>query len=116
MTYTPEQIARVCHHANRALQALHGDAVPSQPWDSETEETRRSAIAGVTFALKGGTPEDQHEEWVRHKTEAGWTYGPVKDADARTHPCLVPYAELPPQERVKDAVFTAVVTAMRTAG
>lgn len=34
--------------------------------------------------------------------QAGWRYGPRKDNDAKTHPCLVPYAQLPPDEQDKD--------------
>lgn len=32
MTYTDEDVARVVHEANRALQEIHGDECPSPPW------------------------------------------------------------------------------------
>ena len=33
----------------------------------------------------------------------GWTYGPPpKDNEKRTHPLLVPYSELPEEEKDKD--------------
>ena len=48
------------------------------------------------------TPEENHENWMRMKTEQGWVYGPVKDAVAKTHPDLIPYDELPEVERKKD--------------
>ena len=35
----------------------------------------------------------------------GWVYGPTKDAATKTHPCCVPYTELPPIQKVKDAYF-----------
>lgn len=62
--YTAEQIARVCHAANAELQKIAGDPCPSLPWDAETTETRRSAIAGVGAALDGMTPEELHAEWA----------------------------------------------------
>lgn len=51
---------------------------------------------------------------MRDKLTAGWVYGPEKQPDANppTHPCLVPYADLPPVQRVKDGIFRSVVLAM----
>lgn len=38
----------------------------------------------------------------------GWVYGEMYDKDAKTHPDLVPYAELQQQEQDKDAIFVAL--------
>lgn len=104
-----EAIARVCHDANRAWQIATGDPAPSPTWDEAPEWQRESARLGVRDALRGLTPEALHERWSAHKLAEGWLYGEVKDADARTHPCLVPYDELPPEQRAKDALFGAIV-------
>jgi hypothetical protein len=112
MTYTGEEIARLVHEANRALQAEQGDDAPSLPWDSETAHVRATCLDGVRRAMAGETPERHHEAWCEFKRAAGWVHGPVKDAAARTHPCLVPYDQLPRCQQVKDAVFLAVVRAM----
>jgi hypothetical protein len=42
----------------------------------------------------------------------GWTYGQVKGAHAKTHPCCVPYEELPVEQRRKDALFKAIVASV----
>ena len=110
--WTPEQIAAVCHDANRRLQFIHGDPAPSLPWECETQEIRQSAIAGVIAVLGGATPEELHANWCRGKAADGYRRGEFKDEAARTHPALVPYADLPPEQRVKDAVFAAIVRAM----
>lgn len=55
----------------------------------------------------------QHEAWSRDKIADGWAYVPVKDATAKTHPALVPYDQLPEGTRRKDALFRAVVAALR---
>ena len=66
------------------------------------------------FAMQNSdaSPSAQHEAWMRDKVADGWVYGPVKDADAKTHPCMVPYDQLPPEQRVKDHVFKAIVNAL----
>lgn len=111
-TYTNEEIARVIHEANSALQAIQGDPAPSLPWDCETDELRQGVIDGVAYARGGVTTEAVHEEWARDKREHGWTWGPVKDPAAKTHPCLVPYDELPDYQRDKNRVFVALVRAL----
>lgn len=105
-------IARVCHAANRALQQIDGDPSPSPPWEDAPDWQQLSTLDGVAQALAGATPEQLHERWCEVKRGAGWTYGPIKDADTRTHPCLLPYAELPADQRAKDTVFHAIVAAL----
>jgi len=111
---TAEQIARVCHEANRAHCMNAGDH--SQPtWDMAPEWQKKSAIEGVERALADPTqtPEKSHEEWAKAKLDSGWTYGPKKAPDLMQHPCLVPYDRLPDADRVKDSLFLAVVDALR---
>lgn len=109
-------IARICHEANRAYCLMLGDT--SQPrWEDAPEWQRESAIAGVFHHLDGAitSPEESHQSWMAHKLDAGWVYGPVKDPAAKTHPCLVPYSELPEEQRMKDAIFTAIVAVFKKA-
>ena len=105
-----ERIARFAHEINRAYCGATGDA--SQPaWSDAPEWQRDSARAGVVRALTdpGVTPEAMHAAWSDQKLRDGWRYGEVKDPEAKTHPCLVPYQELPLTQRVKDHLFLAVV-------
>ena len=115
--YTNEEIARVCHEANRAMQIIQMDpTVPviSVPWDLLDEETRQSAVDGVTNIITGSvsTPEESHESWCKFKTEHGWELGPAKDEVLKQHPCLVPYGELPVEQQDKDHLFFAIVGAL----
>lgn len=109
---TIEQIAEVCHEANRALQRLNGEVV-NFPWESTSESLRASAIEGVRAAIDGATPRELHEKWVDHKSAEGWTYGPVKDFAKKEHPCFLPYDELPESQQIKDRLFLAIVGALR---
>jgi len=59
--------------------------------------------------IEGKTPEEGHEGWLRIKEKEGWVYGPVKDTVAKTHPCMLPYNELPADQRFKDTLFSLAV-------
>ena len=50
--------------------------------------------------------------WTQNKINDGWTYGPIKDAVNKTHPCLVPFNQLEPAQQAKDFIFKAVVNAL----
>lgn len=111
-------IAMVCHEANRAWCLTDGDT-SQKPWTEAEQWQRDSAIKGVIFTVGNPDAPDsaQHDAWLADKVRDGWTYGPVKDADAKTHPCIVPFAELPDFQRKKDTLFRAIVNALRpTAG
>lgn len=108
-----EDIARVAHEVNRAYCAAIGD--DSQPtWAEAPEWQRSSAIEGVRFHTSADHgPEASHESWMRQKLAEGWKYGPVKDPEAKTHPCIVPFNELSDKQQAKDFLFRAVVHALR---
>lgn len=113
----PVAIAMVCHEINAAYCNAIGDS-SQLSWADAPLEIRQSAIKGVEFKLANpdATPEQQHNAWCSDKIKAGWAYGPVKDAVARTHHCLVPYSALPLEQRVKDHLFCAVVSSMSGLG
>ena len=43
-----------------------------------------------------------HEVWAETRISQGWTYGEQRDDEKNTHPCLVPYEELPEEEKEYD--------------
>ena len=43
-----------------------------------------------------------HEVWSAGRIAEGWTYGEKRDDEKKTHPCLVPYEELPESEKEYD--------------
>ena len=109
-----EACAQAAHEANRAYCQATGDQ--SQPtWADAPDWQKTSARNGVKGVLNGNGPEQSHESWLAEKAATGWKYGEVKDPEAKTHPCFVPYANLPPEQKAKDDVYVAVVKAMATA-
>lgn len=112
-----EACARAAHEANRAYCiALGDDSQP--PWESAPEWQRSSALKGVEgVLLHGNGPEESHRCWLEEKEATGWKYGPKKDPEKKEHPCFVPYARLPPEQRLKDDIFvTTVRTVARALG
>lgn len=111
-----EAIARVTHEANRAYCLTLGDTSHAS-WDDARSDLQASVIDGVRRIATGGvtTPGDSHANWRAFKLSQGWTLGPVKDADARTHPNLVPFDQLPVSEQTKDYLFYTIVTTLLTA-
>lgn len=46
--------------------------------------------------------ENVHDVWAKTRIEQGWTYGQKRNDAAKKHPCLVPYDQLPDEEKVYD--------------
>lgn len=109
-----EQLAMICHEANRALCIQLGDT-SQLPWKDAPEWQQKSAIAGVNFCVKNpeAPASANHDSWLAQKEAEGWTYGAVKDPEKKTHPCFVPYDQLPEDQQAKDHLFKAVVGSLR---
>ena len=109
------QIARVAHEVNRAYCQALGDA--TQPrWNDAPEWQRASARMGVDLHEMGDFgPEASHISWMNQKLEDGWKYGPVKNPEAKEHPCIVPFDQLPLEQQAKDHIFRGVVHAVNAA-
>ncbi len=43
-----------------------------------------------------------HEVWAKHRLGEGWVYGNERSDTLKTHPCLIPYDELPEIEKEYD--------------
>lgn len=110
-----ELVARVCHEANRSYCESIGD-MSHVAWEQAPQWQKDSAILGVKGVLGGNSPSKSHESWMLEKVRTGWVYGPVKDAELKTHPCMLPYDELPPAQRVKDEIFVGVVRLLALKG
>jgi len=108
-----ERIATVAHECNAAYCRTIGDN--SQPrWEDAPDWQRSSAADGVRAIAEGRitAPQDSHANWFAHKQREGWRYGPTKNPETKEHPCMVPFAELPPEQQAKDRLFFGVVQAL----
>lgn len=111
MRLSNEEIANVCHQVNKAFCLGIGDN--SQPeWELAPDWQRNSAINGVKAHIESGLtmlPQDSHESWMKQKESEGWVYGETKDVARKTHPCMIPYDQLPNEQKIKDLLFREVV-------
>jgi len=105
-------VAKVAHGAHRELCMVLGDDIPPV-WEDLPPWARANALDNVRIQHDnpGIRPADRHWKWVEMRQADGWTYGP-KDAEAKTHPCLLPFLALPPPQRVKGEVFGAICEAL----
>ena len=111
---TIEKIAQVAHEINMAYCQAIGDN--SQPtWENAPDWQKASAINGVKFHLENpdAGPDASHKSWLKQKEEEGWKYGPVKNPEAKLHPCFVPYENLPAEQKAKDYLFRQVIHSLK---
>jgi len=103
-----ERAAKAAHEIHTIYCAALGDH-SHLPWEGTPTEIRDSVKAGVRAALEGLSPEVLHQRWVDYKFAQGWTWGPRKSLEDKTHPNLVPWSQLPQWDQAKDVIFDAVV-------
>lgn len=117
VTVDARHIAEVCHEANRAYCRILGDTSHA-PWAETPEWKQKLATDGVLFhannPLAGARA--SHDNWCSKMYDEGWAYGVTKDSGAKTHPSLVPFAQLPVSEQRKDHLFRAIVHAYLMSG
>lgn len=109
-----KKIAIVCHEANKAWCEANGDE-SQKHWDEAEAWQKQSAIKGVEFKLNNpdAKHDAQHNAWMNDKINEGWVYGKEKNTSLKTHPCIVPFEELPIFQQQKDSLFCSIVEALK---
>lgn len=111
--YTDEQIAEAIHVMNGLLQKWAGEE-PQPGWEDAPPAMRHRVLMLVRGYRNGITPRTAHERWCGALLADGWRYGPVKDAQAKTHPNLVEWRYLPLLQRRKDQMSHGLAAQMVT--
>lgn len=97
-------------------EAARAPIVP-EPWSAREETFKTQFMELIERHCSGKeTFEDAeaaHDSWWQAYIELGWVYGPERDPVKKTHPDMVPFAELGWRERIKDAVFVALLEMAR---
>lgn len=65
-------------------------------------DTKDVVLPEDLMSLAEEMAKNVHEIWAETRIAQGWTYGPERNDAEKKHPCLVPYDELPEEEKVYD--------------
>lgn len=96
MSFTDEEIARIAHGAVRELAVVLG-ATPAPPWVSLDSNARGNEVHLVRAARFGATPEAVHAQRMQ------------------LDETLLPFEQLPPEDRARDFLFAGICSAMHAA-
>lgn len=105
-----ERRAEFVYNAGKlAAKAANAPIVPAS-WDMRLPEFREQ----FREVIERQCGEERlpavalHALWVESYRDMGWVYGAEHDPEKKTHPDMVPYAQLGQLERDKDDVFVAL--------
>ena len=72
-------------------------------------DTSNVQLSDDVCALLERLAMNTHEVWAKQRLSDGWTWGPQRNDEAKHHPCLIPYDELPESEKQYDRTVSADV-------
>ena len=119
--YDPLAVRRakfVYDAARLAAQAANAPIVPVS-WDQREEPFKNQFVKVIERQCseqRSKSPEELHGSWMQAYFTMGWKFGMEYSRENKTHPDLVPYADLGQLERDKDAVFVALCEIARQWG
>jgi ryanodine receptor 2 len=71
-------------------------------YDPKPIDTSQVELSPEILDLTEQLAENAHDNWARQRLSQGWTYGPQRNDTRKEHPCLIPYADLPDEEKKYD--------------
>jgi hypothetical protein len=107
-----EVITKFIYEAARKEAEWSERSIVPEPWYDRDEKFQKQMIDVVQKYIKSTempTPEEVHNSWMKAYLDMGWKYGEVRDTEKKTHPDLLPFDQLPKDERDKDAIFLSLV-------
>jgi hypothetical protein len=110
MSLTNRRAVFVYEAARLAAIAAGAPIIPAR-WAEREWEFQKQFLEVIHRQCgpdRSSSPEELHEDWVPAYIDMGWSYGEKYDPAAKTHPDMVPYADLGQLERDKDGVFVAL--------
>ena len=99
------------YEAARLAAIAAGAPIIPAVWEEREADFQVNMIEVVARQCsdqRSRSPEELHGSWMQAYLNMGWRWGEQYDREAKVHPDLVPYADLNPLERDKDAVFVAL--------
>lgn len=78
--------------------------IPAMSYQPRPISTASVELPAELLSLTERLAENTHDLWAVQRLAQGWTLGPQRDDAKKLHPCLVPYAELPENEKEFDRI------------
>ena len=106
-----ERRACFVYEAARLAATASGAPIVPAKWDDREEPFRLQFIKVIERqcgAQRSCSAEELHGSWLHFYMTMGWQYGEVYSKENKTHPDIVPYANLGQLEQDKDAIFIAL--------
>ena len=94
---TSRQTLYICYQSKKNKKMMKTEHYTPQPVD-----TKDVVLPEDLMSLAEEMAKNVHEIWAETRIAQGWTYGPERNDAEKKHPCLVPYDELPEEEKVYD--------------
>ena len=73
-----------------------------QKYKPQPIDTSDIILPGNLMALAEELAKNVHEVWAETRIKQGWKFGEQRNDELKTHPCLVPYEDLPEEEKEYD--------------
>jgi len=74
----------------------------NKPYTPAPLDTSKVALSSDLLELIELLAKNTHEVWAQQRLAEGWQYGIARNDERKEHPCLVPYEELPENEKEYD--------------
>jgi hypothetical protein len=78
--------------------------MPSDRYHPSPLDTAAVRLPQEVVAVLERLARNAHEAWARERLADGWRWGPRRDELAKLHPSLVPYEDLPEEEKKYDRI------------
>jgi hypothetical protein len=111
------KIAEILHNATSAIPRPDGSVIV--PWEALNDVLKDRAADTVDSLMNkmwqfphGMSDDYCHLVWYNNMIDMGWTYGPTYSFEQKLHPSMVPFNELPDDEKIKDAIWSGIVYAL----
>lgn len=114
--YTFEELEIAAKTAHSVLQCVNRkfNCKELPAWEQTLTWYRASMVKHIEYIIYHNyKPSRIHDKWIKRKIGFGLKYGKELDWNKKTHPLLVPFTELPVEERMKLDLIKAAVMPFR---
>ena len=74
----------------------------ADPYAPKPIDTSQVALNDEIRQVVEQLAENVHDRWAAQRIADGWRLGPTRDDSKKTHPSLIPYKNLPEEEKEYD--------------